>query len=241
MFLLRYIKVTLALSYYKISISSAKILKYMATLPEQLHQIATTLAAARHRAGLSQRALGAKLGIAQSHLSKIERAAVDPQVSSLMEIARALGLELMFVPKQLVPAVQALQREAAPDPRHAPSTVDHHLTRLARHARELMDRFTDLRVLSEIASAADELRSARLDESCAAEARRSIDAAETILERLRGHPRDRPTIEQRAVARNAADALAPIVGTMRNLRNAWTHRDTGSSQPRAYRLDDSDA
>jgi transcriptional regulator with XRE-family HTH domain len=94
----------------------------MATLPEQLHQIATTLTAARHRAGLSQRALGAKLGIAQSHLSKIERAAVDPQVSSLMEIARVLGLELMFVPKQLVPAVQALQRQAVPDPRRPGSS-----------------------------------------------------------------------------------------------------------------------
>jgi|SRR5882757_2590564 len=213
----------------------------MATLPEQLHQIAATLTAARHRAGLSQRALGAKLGIAQSHLSKIERAAVDPQVSSLVEIARTLGLELMFVPKQLVPAVQALQREAVPDPRCAPSTVDHDLTRLARHARELMNRFTDLRVLSEIASAADELRIARLDESHAAEARSSIDAAETILERLRGHSRDRPTIEQSAAARNAAEALAPTVRAMRNLRNAWTHRDTDSSQPRAYRLDDSDA
>ena len=83
----------------------------MTILPEQLQQIATALTAARRRAGLSQRALGAKLGISQSHLSKIERAAVDPQVSSLVEIARALRLELMFVPTQLVPAVQALQRD----------------------------------------------------------------------------------------------------------------------------------
>lgn len=213
----------------------------MKPIPAQLHPIATTLTAARQRAGLSQRALGAKLGIAQSHLSKIERAAVDPQLSSLLEIARVLGLELMFVPRQLVPAVQALQREAVPDPRRAPGQVDQDLTRLARHARDLMNRFTDLRVLSEVASAADELRTARLDESSSAEARSSIDAAETILERLRGHARDRATIEQRAAARNAADALAPIVRTMRNLRNAWTHRDTGSSRPRAYRLDDSDA
>lgn len=213
----------------------------MPTLPEQLHPTATALNAARHRAGLSQRALGAKLGIAQSHLSKIERAAVDPQLSSLTEIARALGLELMLVPKQLVPAVQALQREAFPDPRRAPVKVDHDLTRLARHARELMIRFTDLPVLSEIASGAAELHRARLDESFAAEARSLIDAAETIFERLRDHPRNRPAIDQEAVARNAADALAPIVRTMRNLANAWTQRDTGASRPRAYRLDDSDA
>jgi hypothetical protein len=43
------------------------------------------------------------------------------------------------------------------------------------------------------------------------------------------------------VARKAAEALTPTVRTMRNLRNAWTHRDTDSAQPRAYRLDDSDA
>jgi len=218
-----------------------KVLKYMGILADQIHPIVAALAAARQRAGLSQRALGAKLGISQSHLSKIERAAVDPQVSSLVEIARALGLELMFVPRQLVPAVQALEREAVPDPRRAPNTVDHDLTRLARHARELMHRFTDLRVLSEIASAAEELRIARLDESTAAEARSLIDAAEAILERLRGHPRDRPMIELSTVGWNATEALAPIVRTIRDLRNAWTHRDMGSPQRRAYRLDDSDA
>jgi transcriptional regulator with XRE-family HTH domain len=84
-------------------------------MPERGRQIAELLAAARRRAGLSQRELGGKVGVAQSHISKIERAAIDPQVSSLMELARALGLELMLVPTQLVPAVQALEREASPD------------------------------------------------------------------------------------------------------------------------------
>jgi len=210
-------------------------------LVDQVYPLIAALIAARQRAGLSQRALGAKLGISQSHLSKIERAAVDPQMSSLVEIARVLGLELMLVPKQLIPAVQALEREAVPDQRRAPGKVEHDLTRLARHARELMHRFTDLTVLSEIASAAEELSIARLDESTAAEARSLIDAAETILERLRGHPRDRPTIELSAVGRNAAEALAPIARTIRDLRNAWTHRDTGSPQRQAYRLDNSDA
>jgi transcriptional regulator with XRE-family HTH domain len=210
-------------------------------LPDQLHRIATPLIAARHRAGLSQRALGAKVGLAQSHISKIERAAVDPQVSNLVEIARALGLELMLIPTQLVPGVQALQRAAVPDPRRMPAAIDHDLTRLARHARELMTRFPELRVLSDIASAADELRVARLDESSSSEARSSIDAAEAILDRLRGHPRDRPTIEQTAAGKSAAEALAPIARTMRTLRNEWIHRDTDSRQPAAYRLDDSNA
>ncbi len=198
------------------------------------------LIAARRRAGLSQRALGAKLGLAQSHVSKIERAAVDPQVSNLVQMSRALGLELMLIPTQLVPAVQALQRDAFPDPRRTPSAIDHDLSRLARHGRELMSRFPDLRALSDIASAADDLRIARLDEASAAEARSLIDAAEAVFFSVRGHPRDRPTIELAAVGKNAAGALEPITRSMRTLSNAWIHRDRGTPQPPAYRLDDPD-
>jgi transcriptional regulator with XRE-family HTH domain len=111
----------------------------MARTPDQLRPIVAALIAARRRAGLSQRALGDKVGLAQSHISKIERAAVDPQISSLMEIARVLGVELMLVPRQLVPAVQALQREAMPDPRRLPSTSDHELTSSQSPAYRLDD------------------------------------------------------------------------------------------------------
>jgi transcriptional regulator with XRE-family HTH domain len=213
----------------------------MNPLVEQGEQIATAFIAARLRAGLSQRALGAKVGLAQSHISKIERSAVDPQFSSLVEIARALGLDLMLVPRQLVPAVQALQRGAMPDPRLIPSTIDYDLTRLARQARDAMKRFPELRVLSEIASAADDLRIARLDESSAAEARSSIDAAKALLHRLKDHSRDPPAVDPTAVSGNEVQALTPIAHTMRNLRNTWIHRDTSAPQSAAYRLDDSDA
>lgn len=77
-----------------------------------LQPIIAELVAARRQAKLSQRALGAKIGLAQSHVSKIERGTVDPQLSNLLEIARALGLELTLVPKRLVPAVRALSRPA---------------------------------------------------------------------------------------------------------------------------------
>lgn len=79
-----------------------------AILPPVIAELAT----ARREAQLSQRALGKKIGLAQSHVSKIERGGVDPQLSSLLEMARALGLELMLVPKRLVPAVRALGRPA---------------------------------------------------------------------------------------------------------------------------------
>ncbi len=207
---------------------------------EHGRQIAEMLIAARRRAGLSQRALGAKVGVAQSHISKIERAAIDPQVSSLMELARALGLELMLVPAQLVPAVQALGREAAPDPRRMPSTIDHDLKRLARQAQKLMKRFPETRVLVDIAATADEMRIARLDRPTALEARPLIDAATTILKSLRGS-RDHLPIEHAAVDASTEQVLISTERAMRILRNAWTHRDASFPQAPAYRLDDSNA
>jgi HTH-type transcriptional regulator / antitoxin HipB len=69
------------------------------------------LATARRRAGLSQKALAQRIGADQSYVSKVERGGVDLQTSTLIELARALDLEPMLIPRQLVPAVQALQRE----------------------------------------------------------------------------------------------------------------------------------
>ena len=52
------------------------------------------IAYARRIAGLSQKALSEKAGIDQSDISKIERGAANPSVTTLERIARALGGEL---------------------------------------------------------------------------------------------------------------------------------------------------
>ncbi len=205
---------------------------------EKLSPLTTVLAAARHRAGLSQRALADKVGLAQSHISKIERGAVDPQISTLIEIARVLGLELSLVPTPLVPALRALMREAIPDPQALPNSLDRELTRIARRARALMKYLPNLTVLPGIALAADELRIARLDEASYAAARSSIAAAHVILRRLRDLSRRQPTIE---AVRDAAEPLEPIRQTLQRIRSAWTHRHTRSPQSPAYRLDETDA
>jgi len=75
-------------------------------------QFARALKAARRDKGLSQRELSAKTGIPQSHISKIESGAVDLRLSSLIEFARMLDLEVTLVPRKLVPAVQSLIRSA---------------------------------------------------------------------------------------------------------------------------------
>ena len=66
------------------------------------------LRAARLAAGLSQRALSAKLGIPQSRLSRIENGAIDIRTSTLLELSRALDLEPMLVPRPLVPTIAGL-------------------------------------------------------------------------------------------------------------------------------------
>ncbi len=204
---------------------------------EKLMPITRALIAARHRAGLSQRALAAKVGLAQSHISKIERGAVDPQTTSLVEIARVLGLEFSLVPTSLMPALQALTRESIPNPQSLPSSLDRELTRLARRARALMKSLTNLKALPEVALAADELRVARLDGASYAEASSSIAAAHIALSDLRVLSRGHPTSE---AVRNAAEPLQITYQNLRRIRNAWAHRDVGSPQAPAYRLDESD-
>ena len=73
-----------------------------------IEHIARTLRRAREARGLSQRALGARTGIPQSHISKIEKGAVDLRVSSLVELARVLDLELELVARKALPAVHAI-------------------------------------------------------------------------------------------------------------------------------------
>ena len=64
----------------------------------------------REDSGVSQRALSARSGLTQSHISKIERGTLEPGLSSLIDMARALDLELVVVPKKLLPAVKGILR-----------------------------------------------------------------------------------------------------------------------------------
>ncbi len=73
-------------------------------------EIVKTLKAARESKGLSQRDLSMKSGVPQSHISKIEKGLVDLRVSSLIALARDLGLELMLIPSKTIPAVNSIVR-----------------------------------------------------------------------------------------------------------------------------------
>lgn len=82
----------------------------MAKVNYKIEPVAVELRRAREEKGLTQRELSAKVGIPQSHLSKIEAGLVDLKSSSLIEIARALELEPMLIPRQLISLVRGLIR-----------------------------------------------------------------------------------------------------------------------------------
>ena len=73
-----------------------------------IEHITDALKAARKSQGLNQRTLSIKVGIPQSHISKIENGVVDLRISSLVELARALNLEIELVPRNSVSAVHAI-------------------------------------------------------------------------------------------------------------------------------------
>lgn len=94
-----------------------------------MKQIGALLKKTRIQKGLSQRALSALVGLPQGHISKIESGAVDLQTSSLIELTRALDLELMLVPRILINTVAALTRNmngktTEPRPKYQLAEVD---------------------------------------------------------------------------------------------------------------------
>jgi transcriptional regulator with XRE-family HTH domain len=66
--------------------------------PRSMDHIGAQLAKARTRAGLTQLEMARKLGIAQSRISRIERQA-NPRMDTVQSYARALGLEIVLVPR----------------------------------------------------------------------------------------------------------------------------------------------
>lgn len=78
------------------------------SLPEEIRQ---EIKQARRANGWSQLELGKKAGLAQRHISGIETGKIVPRYDTLLEILRVLDRDLALVPRELLPAVQALVRD----------------------------------------------------------------------------------------------------------------------------------
>ena len=223
-----------------------------------LQDLGGTLRAARAKNGLSQRALSEKIGVPQSRISKIESGKVNVTASRLIEIARALDLEFMLVPKRLVPAVEALSRPAfeeteaneRPPARGETSTAIHEAHRALEKIQTDATRFSrvlgavpEMTRLAETARALDRmiitenqaehirklLKDIAIPKDLLKEAKEALGAQHNLSEILK------TTVFVRSLreAAQAADAL-------RNIRNALAH---GAAEPDvrsmpAYRLTD---
>lgn len=85
--------------------------KMFISLKRDIHQaLFDVLRATRLERHLSQQELARKLGVRQRQISDLERATMDPRLSTIQNVARALDLELMLIPRHLIPAVEGLQR-----------------------------------------------------------------------------------------------------------------------------------
>jgi transcriptional regulator with XRE-family HTH domain len=194
------------------------------------HVIAA-LKAARKEKGFSQRRLSEKAGVPQSHISKIERGAVDLQLSSLIELARVLDLEIMTVPRKLVPAVQAIvQGDESASSRQGETTwrAVNELKRIQDVAKRLQS-FQDTEQWHQIQKVAAELANFRLGA-------KELDQIRKLSE----------TIRKLQEGPNALKDIQRAVQRLQDMRNSIAHRPaepaTLPAVRPAYTLDeDSDA
>jgi transcriptional regulator with XRE-family HTH domain len=65
---------------------------------------------ARKAARLTQAELAGKSGLTRMTVQRTESGGIDPRLSTLKEMARVLGLEIMLVPQELREPLQAFVR-----------------------------------------------------------------------------------------------------------------------------------
>jgi len=67
-----------------------------------------SLVTARKAKKCTQTEMARQLGLPQSYISRLESGQLDLRLSSLIELARFLNLEVMLIPQNLVPTVEIL-------------------------------------------------------------------------------------------------------------------------------------
>lgn len=69
-----------------------------------------SLRGARRAAGLRQDELAARAGVSRMTVQKLEAGRIDPRLSTVAVVLRALGLDVVLVPSELRPAVEDFLR-----------------------------------------------------------------------------------------------------------------------------------
>lgn len=193
-----------------------------------LEQIAQAIRETRQTKGWSQRELSARSHIAQPQISRFENGDVDLQLSSLIELARALDLDLQLVPRSALPAVAAIVKER--EERAEENELHHTLKRLVHEVSVLEQAHPHLTSVTRLKDAALEVEtiSSRLNPVVATKA---IGGVVRRLEEL-------ASSTTRSPARFSRD-LKIAHEELRNIRTIAVHGDARRQIP-AYSLDEED-
>ncbi|HIA54790.1 MAG TPA: XRE family transcriptional regulator [Candidatus Melainabacteria bacterium] len=81
------------------------------TMPNNIKPFIDSLVNERKKQMMSQSKLGRSLHLPQSYISQIENGHRDSRFSVILDIARVLGLEIVLVPRQVLPAVESIIRQ----------------------------------------------------------------------------------------------------------------------------------
>lgn len=193
--------------------------------------IAASIRQARKDKGLTQRELGKRVGLPQSHISKIESGVVDLQLSSLVEIARALDLEVRLLPRKALPAIEGTVRAAVGNA--GTSEISRAIARLQQEtqlAERLKDSHPSLKGLEEYQSALKNIQTLQLNNQ-------SIRALESALKPSRKLAK---ILEAHGGVEKLVKQLGTATSALQQWRNIQVHSPQidGPRQRPAYRLED---
>ncbi|NRP75763.1 hypothetical protein ILFOPFJJ_06686 [Ensifer psoraleae] len=184
--------------------------------------ITQQIRAAREAQQISQRELSARSGLTQSHISQIERGTMEPGLSKLVDVARALDLEIVLAPKKLMPAVRNILESASASGEVLTSDQRKLVGRLERWFAQYKDAVAP-------ASEADAFKNSLA-------LLRHLPLSADELDRLRQATERLENILTHSLSQQE---LREIGREVRLLRNSAVHRDRDHAIPRsAYALDE---
>jgi transcriptional regulator with XRE-family HTH domain len=179
---------------------------------------------ARLRKGWSQREVSERAQLTQASISRIESGASDMRLSTLLEVARLLDLDLVLVPRTALSAVNAVLRDIeATEEARAVRGIANVLQQIVRQLRQRFPTDETVDRLADLTGQLDSLeplfqRLPALDEL--------TQLAQEIHLATRGSEINRPRLKD-------------AVGRLAHLRNTLVHPLSQAERP-AYTLDDED-
>jgi transcriptional regulator with XRE-family HTH domain len=191
-----------------------------------IREIATSVKEARLAKLLTQQELGQRVGLPQSHISKIEKGDVDVKLSSLTEIARALDLEVRLVPRKALPAVEGAIRAHTPTVEASRAVAA--LNEEAQLAQRIKIKFPDLPEVDAFQSAIRSIRSIQFDPL----------NSQALNEALKPTIQVRKFLDEQGDATALAKSLNAATAALRHFRNIQSHIPDGQTQRQlpAHRL-----